>query len=96
MRRTELEKIDTLEDKIKLELSQLEERQTTMEKEVTEFGSVSHVPIRGTEMRSPRAVARGNDGPRPPAACQEVSSSQHWRPFSNSKWDGTARPAQFH
>ncbi len=41
MRRTELEKIDTLEDKIKLELSQLSERQEAMEKEVAEFGSVS-------------------------------------------------------
>jgi hypothetical protein len=41
MRRTELEKIDTLEDKIKLELTQLSDRQTGMEKEITEFGSVS-------------------------------------------------------
>lgn len=41
MRRTELDKIDTLEDKIKLELQQLAERQTSMEKEMNEFGSVS-------------------------------------------------------
>ncbi|GIL44092.1 hypothetical protein Vafri_1639 [Volvox africanus] len=43
MRRTELEKIDTLEDKIKLELTQLADRQTAMEKEMTEFGSVEEI-----------------------------------------------------
>lgn len=43
MRRTELDKIDTLEDKIKLELQQLAERQTSMEKEMNEFGSVEDI-----------------------------------------------------
>lgn len=41
MRRTELEKIDTLEDKIKQELTQLSDRQAVMDKEMAEFGSVS-------------------------------------------------------
>ena len=41
MRRTELEKIDMLEDKIKSELKQLAEKSEQMQKETSEFSDVS-------------------------------------------------------
>lgn len=40
MRRTELDKIDTLEDKIKTELAQLDEKSEAMKKEMETFGNV--------------------------------------------------------
>lgn len=63
MRRTELDKIDTLEDKIKVELKQLAEKQTSMEGEMNEFGSVSHEsPVCGLACRGGRgAVDQASD-----------------------------------
>jgi intraflagellar transport protein 74 len=40
MRRTELDKIDMLEDKIKTELEQLAEKSTQMQKQAGEFENV--------------------------------------------------------
>lgn len=48
MRRTELDKIDTLEDKIKTELAQLAEKSEQMRKQIDTFVNVGdmHVKVR--------------------------------------------------
>lgn len=51
MRRAELEKIDTLEDKIKDELANLRKKLSTMEEELVEYGKVEQLKVKAEKTK---------------------------------------------
>mmetsp|Transcript_36001 Transcript_36001/g.90805 ORF Transcript_36001/g.90805 Transcript_36001/m.90805 type:complete len:150 (-) Transcript_36001:85-534(-) len=51
MRRAELEKIDTLEDKIMEELGHLKKKRATMDEELAEFGMVEQLKVKAEKTK---------------------------------------------
>ena len=59
MRRGELDKIDTLEDKIKEELSSLRKKKENMEEELVEFGKVEQLKVKAEKTKKYLEQQRG-------------------------------------